>query len=68
MIWAIADIMMFPNWLMLTAVSVANRFFAPFALRREETLLLQTFPEYVYYYERNRLNRSAGPKYVHDGA
>lgn len=54
MIWAVADVMMFPTWPMLIA-SVSQIMFLVLRLRREEKLLLQTFPEYAYYYERTGL-------------
>lgn len=54
MIWAVADVMMFPTWPMLIA-AVSQIAFLVVRLRREEALLLQTFPEYTYYYERTGL-------------
>jgi isoprenylcysteine carboxyl methyltransferase (ICMT) family protein YpbQ len=54
MIWAVADVMMFPTWPMLIA-SISQIAFLMLRLRREEKLLLQTFPEYTYYYERTGL-------------
>jgi len=54
MLWAIANVLMFPTWPMLIA-SVSQIGFLLLRLRREEALLLQTFPEYKYYYERTGL-------------
>lgn len=54
MIWAVADVMMFPTLPMLIA-SASQIAFLSLRLRREEKLLLQTFPEYAYYYERTGL-------------
>ena len=54
MLWAIANVLMFPTFPMLIA-SVSQIGFLLLRLRREEALLLQTFPEYKYYYERTGL-------------
>ena len=54
MLWAIANMLMFPTLPMLLA-SVSQIGFLLLRLRREEALLLQTFPEYKYYYERTGL-------------
>ena len=54
MLWAIANVLMFPSFPMLLA-SVSQIGFLLLRLRREEALLLQTFPEYKYYYERTGL-------------
>jgi protein-S-isoprenylcysteine O-methyltransferase Ste14 len=54
MLWAIANVLMFPTLPMLIA-SVSQIGFLLLRLRREEALLLQTFPEYKYYYERTGL-------------
>ena len=54
MLWAIANVLMFPTLPMLLA-SVSQIGFLLLRLRREEALLLQTFPEYKYYYERTGL-------------
>ena len=54
MFWAVADVLMFPSWLMLIA-SISQIAFLMLRLRREEKLLLQTFPEYAYYHERTGL-------------
>jgi len=48
-VWAIANMMMFPSWLML-AISTAHIIVLFVRLKREETLLLATFPEYHSYY------------------
>ena len=53
-IWAFADVLMFPTWPMVIA-SVSQIVFLMLRLRREEALLLQTFPEYRYYYKRTGL-------------
>lgn len=53
-IWAIADIMIFPTLSMLIA-SIAQIAFLVVRLRREEQLLLNTFPEYREYYQRTGL-------------
>ena len=54
MAWAAANVMMFPTLPMLFAatIQIALLFVR---LRREEALLLQTFPEYIHYYERTGL-------------
>lgn len=54
MIWAVADVMMFPTLPMFIA-SVSQIAFLMLRLRREEKLLLQTFPEYEFYYKRTGL-------------
>lgn len=54
MLWAVANVLMFPTWPMLIA-SVSQIGLLLLRLRREEALLLQTFPEYKYYYERTGL-------------
>jgi protein-S-isoprenylcysteine O-methyltransferase Ste14 len=54
MMWAAANVLMFPTWLMLGA-AVMQIAFLQIRLRREETLLLETFPEYRRYYERTGL-------------
>lgn len=59
MFWAIANVMMFPTLPMLFAAT-AQIFLLFVRLRREEALLLKTFPEYVYYYERTGL---LGPRW-----
>lgn len=53
-IWAVANIMLFPAWPMLVA-SVAHIALLVWRLRREEQLLLATFPEYRQYYMRTGL-------------
>lgn len=53
-VWAIANVMMFPTLSMLTA-SIAQILFLLVRLRREEKLLLETFPEYQKYYENTGL-------------
>jgi protein-S-isoprenylcysteine O-methyltransferase Ste14 len=54
MLWAIANIMMFPSWQMMI-VSSLHILFLMWRLKREETLLLSTFPEYRDYYEKTGL-------------
>jgi len=54
MIWAIANIMLFPTLSMLIG-SIAQIAFLLVRLRREEQLLLKTFPEYREYYQRTGL-------------
>lgn len=54
MIWAVADVLMFPSWAMLLAAG-SQIICLMIRLRREEALLLQTFPEYSYYYQRTGL-------------
>lgn len=53
-VWAIANIMMFPTVSMLIGC-LAQILFLVIRLRREEELLLATFPEYREYYERTGL-------------
>lgn len=53
-VWAIANIMMFPTLSMLIG-SIAQITFLIVRLRREEQLLLTTFPEYGQYYQRTGL-------------
>lgn len=59
MVWAVANTMMFPTLPMLLA-AVAQILFLFIRLRREEALLLQTFPEYAHYYARTGL---VGPRW-----
>ena len=54
MTWALANVLMFPTLPMLMA-AVAQILFLLVRLRREEALLLDTFPEYRHYYERTGL-------------
>ena len=54
MLWAVANVLMFPTLPMLIA-SVSQIGLLLLRLRREEALLLHTFPEYKYYYERTGL-------------
>lgn len=54
MIWAFANVLLFPTWPMLAA-SATQVAFLTVRLRREETLLLSTFPEYASYYRRTGL-------------
>jgi protein-S-isoprenylcysteine O-methyltransferase Ste14 len=54
MTWALANVLMFPTLLMLGAAALQIAFLQ-IRLRREETLLLETFPEYRHYYERTGL-------------
>lgn len=54
MTWALANVLMFPTLLMLGAAALQITFLQ-IRLRREETLLLETFPEYRQYYERTGL-------------
>ena len=54
MMWATANVLMFPTWLMLGAAALQIAFLQ-IRLRREEALLLETFPEYRRYYERTGL-------------
>ena len=54
MTWALANVLMFPTLLMLGAAA-AQIAFLQIRLRREENLLLETFPEYRQYYERTGL-------------
>jgi|GEM_PF-1623984 len=53
-VWAIANIIMLPTLSMLIA-SMAQIIFLIVRLRREEQLLLNTFPEYREYYQRTGL-------------
>lgn len=53
-VWAIANMLMFPSWLMFT-VSSAHIVLLILRLRKEESLLLATFPEYRDYYKRTGL-------------
>lgn len=53
-IWAIANIMMFPSLPMLAA-SLALTALLVLRIKREEKLLLATFPEYRDYYSRTGL-------------
>lgn len=53
-VWAIANVMMFPKISMLMA-SIAQILFLLVRLRREENLLLETFPEYQKYYKSTGL-------------
>ena len=53
-VWAIANIMMFPSLSMMIG-SVGQIVFLIVRLRREERLLLAAFPEYREYYERTGL-------------
>jgi protein-S-isoprenylcysteine O-methyltransferase Ste14 len=54
MTWAVANVLMFPTAPMLIAAT-AQIVFLLTRLRREEALLLETFPEYRQYYERTGL-------------
>ena len=54
MTWALANVLMFPTLLMLGAAALQIAFLQ-IRLRREENLLLETFPEYRQYYERTGL-------------
>jgi protein-S-isoprenylcysteine O-methyltransferase Ste14 len=54
MVWAIANMMMFPTLSMMIG-SVAQVIFLFVRLGREEELLLATFPEYKEYYKRTGL-------------
>ena len=54
MAWAVANVLMFPTWLMLGAAALQIAFLQ-IRLRREEALLLETFPEYRQYYQRTGL-------------
>lgn len=53
-VWAIANTMMFPSAAMI-GVSVAHILVLVLRLKREESLLLATFPEYRDYYRRTGL-------------
>jgi protein-S-isoprenylcysteine O-methyltransferase Ste14 len=53
-VWALANMMMFPSWPMF-CVSSALIITLILRLKREETLLLATFPEYQTYYRRTGL-------------
>jgi protein-S-isoprenylcysteine O-methyltransferase Ste14 len=53
-IWAVANMMMFPTLSMMIG-SMAQITFLIVRLRREEQLLLATFPEYREYYKRTGL-------------
>ena len=53
-IWAVANIMMFPTLSMLMGSS-GQIIFLVVRLHREEKLLLETFPEYQDYYKRTGL-------------
>ena len=54
MVWAVANALMFPGWPMLLAAG-SQIVCLLIRLRREEALLLRTFPEYSHYYERTGL-------------
>lgn len=54
MLWAVANVLMFPTLPMLVAAATQIAFLL-IRLRREESLLLETFPEYRHYYERTGL-------------
>ena len=54
MVWAAANALMFPGWAMFLA-ALSQIVCLYIRLRREETLLLETLPEYRYYYERTGL-------------
>lgn len=54
MVWAIANMMMFPTLSMIVG-SVLQIIFLFVRLQREERLLLKTFPEYLEYYNRTGL-------------
>lgn len=54
MVWAAANALMFPGWAMFLA-ALSQIVCLHIRLRREEKLLLETFPEYRYYYERTGL-------------
>lgn len=54
MVWALANVLMFPTLGMLVA-AIAQIVFLLIRLRREELLLLETFPEYRHYFERTGL-------------
>ncbi|MDR3562944.1 MAG: isoprenylcysteine carboxylmethyltransferase family protein [Negativicutes bacterium] len=53
-VWAVANMMMFPSWLMIL-VSTAHIVLLVLRLKREEKLLLATFTEYRSYYETTGL-------------
>lgn len=53
-VWAFANMMMFPSWPMI-AVSLTHITVMILRLKREERLLLATFPEYGDYYNRTGL-------------
>lgn len=53
-VWAVANMMMFPS-LPMAAVSVAHIAVLVLRLKREEKLLLATFPEYCDYHGRTGL-------------
>lgn len=53
-VWAIANILMFPTLSMMIG-SIAQIIFLFVRLRREEQLLLETFPEYQEYYKKTGL-------------
>ena len=53
-VWIISNVMMFPTLSMLTA-SVVQILFLMVRLKREEKLLLETFPEYKEYYKKTGL-------------
>lgn len=53
-IWAISNMMMFPSWPVL-AVSLGHVFLMVIRFKREEALLLATFPEYLDYYNKTGL-------------
>lgn len=54
MVWAVANSMMFPTLSMIIG-STLQVIFLVVRLRREEQLLLDTFPEYLGYYQRTGL-------------
>ena len=54
LIWNFAYIFMFPSWLMI-AINLVGMAVQVLRLKREETLLLATFPEYRDYYLRTGL-------------
>ena len=53
-VWAIANMMMFPSWQMV-AVSAGHISLLVVRFKREENILLATFPEYHDYYQRTGL-------------
>ncbi|WP_082816827.1 methyltransferase family protein [Anaerosporomusa subterranea] len=53
-VWAIANMMMFPSWPML-AISIGHIVLLVMRFKREEDLLLATFPEYLDYYSKTGL-------------
>ena len=58
-IWAIANMLMFPSWQMIV-VSSGHIILLVVRFQREENVLLATFPEYHDYYQRTGLAGNRG--------